>query len=182
MLNADDRSGTQAHVYLIGDATFDFVPGLQRLLYRSHKPLLQAFFGSVYRVLRSEIAKTASVQRVQFPRFTSVQDLLTLQRHDGLHPALHNALICTFQLASFIRCVKILLMRAKAPVADVNKSMQRAGRCILTWLGCIPCGHLHRGHRCRRDQFVTKRFRSIGCCSSLRRSCIPYRIPCLRGR
>ncbi|RYO94433.1 hypothetical protein DL766_002781 [Monosporascus sp. MC13-8B] len=92
----------QARVYLVGDSTLDVATGLLTLLRNGHSPLLQSFFEATYRVIRAEVATLAAVQRASFPHFSSIQDLLALQRRGHLHPALHKALVCAFQLAAFI--------------------------------------------------------------------------------
>ena len=100
---ANNRDQAQTLLYLVGDSTFDITPGLLSLLRQGHNPLLQAFFDAAYRVLRAEIAGLASTKRICFGRFTSIQDLLSLHCQSTIHPALHKALVCVYQLASFIR-------------------------------------------------------------------------------
>ncbi|KAK6083898.1 polyketide synthase [Seiridium cupressi] len=99
------RDRQKVRLYLVGDSTFPLASGLLSLLRQGYNPLLQTFFDATYCVLRAEIASLSSIQRDLFPRFSSIQDLLALHRRGTLHPALHHALVCCFQLALFIsRC------------------------------------------------------------------------------
>ncbi|KOS48209.1 hypothetical protein ACN38_g825 [Penicillium nordicum] len=91
-----------SHVYLFGDQTTDFDSGLRRLLHAKNDSLLAAFFQKSYYALRKEITSLPPSERQQFPRFTSIVDLLARFKESGPNPALESALTTIYQLACFI--------------------------------------------------------------------------------
>ena len=95
----------QAHIYLIGDQTYDINKGLRDLLHTENDPLLTSFFEKSFYALREEIKKLPYEQRAQFQRFSSLTDLLTVRRAGRLHPAFDQALASSYQLGTFIRQV-----------------------------------------------------------------------------
>jgi naphtho-gamma-pyrone polyketide synthase len=93
-------------VYLFGDQTYDSNAKLTSLLLPTDNPILTSFFERSYHALRSEIGQLSSRERAQFPRFSSIADLLSRQREDGANPAIESALTTIYQLGSFIRSVQ----------------------------------------------------------------------------
>ncbi|CRL29453.1 Beta-ketoacyl synthase [Penicillium camemberti] len=91
-----------SHVYLFGDQTADFDSGLRRLLHAKNDSLLAAFFQKSYYALRKEITSLPPSERQQFPRFTSIVDLLARFKELGPNPALESALTTIYQLGCFI--------------------------------------------------------------------------------
>ncbi|CAI7666993.1 unnamed protein product [Penicillium palitans] len=91
-----------SHVYLFGDQTADFDSGLRRLLHAKNDSLLAAFFQKSYYALRKEITSLPPSERQQFPRFTSIVDLLARFKESGPNPALESALTTIYQLGCFI--------------------------------------------------------------------------------
>lgn len=90
-------------LYLFEDQASDISAGLADLLCLQQDPILQAFFEGAYNAIRTELGFLSQAQREQFPRFSSIQDLLALCRRSQLHPSFYHALTCTHQLGSFIR-------------------------------------------------------------------------------
>ena len=95
--------GTQAHIYLIGDQTYDYDRSLRELLHSEHEAILSSFFERSYYALRAEVGKLLQSHRGQFQRFSGLADLLVLRSDCQLHPALDQALTCIYQLGTFIR-------------------------------------------------------------------------------
>jgi naphtho-gamma-pyrone polyketide synthase len=93
------------HLYLFGDVSGDVETRLDRLLRLADEPLLRHFFDGAYQALRSEVSQLPPSQREQFQPFSSVRDLLYLQRAASLHPVLRGALVTIFHLGSYIRWV-----------------------------------------------------------------------------
>lgn len=91
-----------SHVYLFGDQTADSDSGLRRLLHAKNDSLLAAFFQKSYYALRKEITSLPPSERQQFPRFTSIVDLLARFKESGPNPALESALTTIYQLGCFI--------------------------------------------------------------------------------
>lgn len=92
-----------SRVYLFGDQTADFTSGLRRLLQAKNDSLLTAFFQKCYYSLRKEISQLSPSQRQNFPRFTSILDLLARYRESGPNPALESPLTTIYQLGCFIQ-------------------------------------------------------------------------------
>lgn len=93
----------QLQVFLFGDQTFDFAADLKTLLQSNSNPILSAFFEQTYYALRAEVNRVPVTQRIQFPRFSSLGDLLSEFREGNTNPAFQTALACAFQLGNFIR-------------------------------------------------------------------------------
>ena len=91
------------HIYLFGDQTYDINTGLRDLVVLNNDPILSTFFERAYHALRTEVGRLSQTKRQEFQRFSSLGDLLALRRESQLHPALDQALTCTYQLGSFIR-------------------------------------------------------------------------------
>ncbi|KAF4634248.1 hypothetical protein G7Y89_g3862 [Cudoniella acicularis] len=91
-------------IFVFGDQTNAPVADLRHLLHVDGNALLTSFFGRVTHALRVEISRLSAVQQDQFPRFTSLLDLLARRGEIETNPALGLALLCINQLACFIRC------------------------------------------------------------------------------
>ncbi|KAF7180566.1 hypothetical protein CNMCM7691_009857 [Aspergillus felis] len=91
-------------IYLFGDQTYDVDAPLRELLHHSD-PILTAFFERALHVLRLEIGQLPSELRCEFPRFSSIADLISRRGDTRLHPGLEMALVLIYQLGSFIRWV-----------------------------------------------------------------------------
>ncbi|KAI9731500.1 MAG: Type I Iterative PKS [Cirrosporium novae-zelandiae] len=90
-------------VFLFGDQTSIFDTGLRQLFQVKGNALLTSFFERVYYILRSEVGRLSAAEREQFPRFTSIVDLLARYRESNTsNPAIESALTSTHQLATFI--------------------------------------------------------------------------------
>ncbi|KAF2686477.1 conidial pigment polyketide synthase PksP/Alb1 [Lentithecium fluviatile CBS 122367] len=92
-----------SQVLLLGDQTTPFQSSLKRLLSVKHNALLTTFFERVFFALRQEVNRLPVAYQDQFPRFTSLLDLLA--RHSDAkikHPALESAFHTLNQLASFV--------------------------------------------------------------------------------
>ena len=90
-------------IFVFGDQTDDIADGLRDLLSPNENAgyFLQPFFTKAYLEIRAELGRIA--QGEDFQRFSSIQDLAALHRRGQLHPSLHPALACVFQLGYFIR-------------------------------------------------------------------------------
>lgn len=91
------------HIYLFGDDTFDYSKALHDLVHSNSDPLVIAFFEKTYYALRAEVGVLPQHQRQEFERFANFSELAAQALAGSLHPSLHQALICAYQLASFIR-------------------------------------------------------------------------------
>ncbi|GIJ99615.1 type I iterative polyketide synthase [Aspergillus viridinutans] len=89
-------------IYLFGDQTYDVDAPLRELLHHSD-PILTSFFERALQVLRHEVGQLPSELRHEFPRFSSIADLISRRRDTRLHPSLEMALVLIYQLGSFIR-------------------------------------------------------------------------------
>ena len=92
-------------VFLFGDQTNAFEADLRQLLYTKDNEVLNSFLKKANLALRLEIAKLSPSQQEQFPRFSTLIDLLNGFREYGSHPALELGLLCLDQLARFIKSV-----------------------------------------------------------------------------
>lgn len=91
-------------VILFGDLACDYTAGLQTLAIVKENPLLNSFFERVTFGLRQEIGLLAAGERAQFAGFTTFHELIARVRQKPfVHPALEIALVCTYQLACFIK-------------------------------------------------------------------------------
>lgn len=91
-------------VLLFGDQTSPFVASLRRLLSIKHNALLTTFFERVFFALRAEVNRLPISFQDQFPRFTSLLDLLArTEESKTRNPALESAFHTLNQLASFVR-------------------------------------------------------------------------------
>lgn len=105
-------------IYLFGDQTHDFVPGLRQLLRTNDSPLLSAFFDKTHLALRQEIAQQSRQTQELLPRFSNIKDLFAAYKpgHEAA-PILASTLTTIYQLGSFIRYVVIrdILIDSKHP-------------------------------------------------------------------
>jgi hypothetical protein len=91
-------------IVLFGDLTSDYVAGLQSIVSMKDNPLLRSFFERVTFGLREEIGLLPFAQRRRFVGFITFEELLArIQQMSSIHPALEQALACSYQLACFIR-------------------------------------------------------------------------------
>lgn len=93
------------HVYVFGDQTGEFEPGLRNLLHTKDNSFLASFFEKCFHVLRHEISRLPPSDREKFPSFTSIIHLLAQYRQAAPNPALESTLTCIYQLAAFIKFV-----------------------------------------------------------------------------
>ncbi|PSN72911.1 conidial pigment polyketide synthase PksP/Alb1 [Corynespora cassiicola Philippines] len=92
-----------SQVLLFGDQTSPFQVSLKRLLSIKHNALLATFFERVFFALRTEVNRLPVAFQDQFPRFTSLQDLLARCSESKIrNPALESAFHTLNQLASFV--------------------------------------------------------------------------------
>ncbi|KAI1271590.1 polyketide synthase for naphthopyrone YWA1 [Xylaria sp. FL0933] len=92
------------HVYLFGDQTNDFVPGLRQLLRTKDRPLLSSFLEKTHLALRQEVAQQSRQTQEFLPRFSNVGDLFSVYSTDHeAAPVLASTLTTIYQLGSFIR-------------------------------------------------------------------------------
>ncbi|KAF2706517.1 polyketide synthase module [Pleomassaria siparia CBS 279.74] len=90
-------------VLLFGDQTSPFHASLRRLLSIKHNALLTTFFERNFFALRAEVNRLPVSFQGQFPRFTSLLDLLARTSESKTrNPALESAFHTLNQLASFI--------------------------------------------------------------------------------
>ncbi|KAJ6043159.1 type I iterative polyketide synthase [Penicillium canescens] len=89
-------------IYLFGDQTYDIDAPMRELLLHSD-PILTSFFERTLHVLRLEISQLPSQVRYEFPRFSSIADLVSRRRDTRLHSSLQMSLVLIYQLGSFIR-------------------------------------------------------------------------------
>lgn len=93
-----------SQVILLGDQTTPFQSSLKRLLSVKHNALLTTFFERVFFALRQEVSRLPTSLQDQFPRFTSLLDLLSRHSESKIrNPALESAFHTLNQLASFVR-------------------------------------------------------------------------------
>lgn len=100
------------HIYLIGDQTADIFDDFQRLLRDHGDFILQGFLNQVCVYLRGEAAKVHNAQPGSIPKFSSLEDLLLARREGPLHASLDQALVCAFQIATFMRFVELNLLKS----------------------------------------------------------------------
>ena len=93
----------QTRIYLFGDQANDTNAKLHALLNAKGDPILTSFLEQAYDVIRSEIGRLPLHEREVLPRFYSLADILARQREAVLSPAFQTALVCIYQLGSFIR-------------------------------------------------------------------------------
>lgn len=97
---------TQGRLYLFGDQTNDFVPGLRQLLRIKDSALLSSFLEKTHIALRQEITQHRREIQELLPRFSRVVDLLAAYSTDlDSTPILASTLTAIYQLGSFIRYV-----------------------------------------------------------------------------
>ena len=89
-------------ILLFGDRTNPFDEGIRKLAERKDNPYLLAFFERCNFAIRAEIGKLPSRLRAEFPRFSSILDLLARHRKTHDNPAIEGALTCFHQIATFI--------------------------------------------------------------------------------
>ena len=95
---------TQGRLYLFGDQTNDFVPGLRQLLRIKDSALLSSFLEKAHIALRQEITQQRREIQELLPRFSRVVDLLAAYSTDlDSTPILASTLTAIYQLGSFIR-------------------------------------------------------------------------------
>lgn len=97
-------------VFVFGDQTSAFEADLRFLLHIKDNETLRSFFEKVNYALRVEIARLPISQQAQFPRFTSVLDLLQHYRVSGGNPALGLSLLTLHHLGRFIRYVSLCII------------------------------------------------------------------------
>jgi naphtho-gamma-pyrone polyketide synthase len=94
----------QGRIYIFGDQTNDFVPGLRQLLRIKDSPLLLSFLERTHIALRQEITQQRREIQELLPRFSKVVDLLAAYSTDlDSAPVLASTLTAIYQLGSFIR-------------------------------------------------------------------------------
>ena len=90
-------------VLLFGDQSGDIIPALRQLISVKDNPLIVSFFEKAYVTLRNEVAQHPRTER-ELPGFTSVETLLWRYSESGAgSPEIESALICIYQIASFLR-------------------------------------------------------------------------------
>lgn len=87
---------------LFGDQTSGFESGLRQLLGIKGNGALTTFLERAHFAIRHEVAQLPLPDRVLFPRFTSIMDLLSGCEEKG-NAALESALTCIYQLGCFIK-------------------------------------------------------------------------------
>ena len=92
-------------IFLFGDQTNAFEADLRQLLHNKGNEVLNSFLTKANLALRLEVTKLSLSQQEQFPRFSTLIDLLNGFRDYGSHPALELGLLCLNQLARFIKSV-----------------------------------------------------------------------------
>lgn len=88
--------------YLFGDQTYDYEEQLRALL-MSHDPVVRSFLERAYYTLRAEVARLPNGYQARISRFSSIAELLSQQRENGVDASLEQALTVVYQLASFMR-------------------------------------------------------------------------------
>ena len=102
---------TQGRLYLFGDQTNDFVPGLRQLVRNKDSALLSSFLEKTHIALRQEITQQRREIQELLPRFSRVVDLLAAYSTDlDSTPILASTLTAIHQLGSFIRYARALEM------------------------------------------------------------------------
>lgn len=110
-------------IFLFGDQTSAFEADLRQLLHVKDNEVLTSFLTKANLALRLEITKLPPSQQEQFPRFSTLIDLLNGFRKYGSHPALELGLLCLNQLARFIKSVH--RFHHHLLVADFHKKLWR---------------------------------------------------------
>lgn len=110
-------------IFLFGDQTSAFEADLRQLLHIKDNEVLASFLTKVNLALRLEITKLSPSQQEQFPRFSTLIDLLNGFREYRSHPALELGLLCLNQLARFIKSV--FPLHYHLSVADFHKKLWR---------------------------------------------------------
>lgn len=113
-----------SQVLLFGDQTTSSQASLKRLLSVKHNALLTTFFERVFFALRQETSRLPVSFQDQFPRFTSLLDLLARHTESKVkNPALESAFHTLNQLASFVRCVTHFALKpSKIPQYAITNS------------------------------------------------------------
>ncbi|KAK5625728.1 hypothetical protein RRF57_001444 [Xylaria bambusicola] len=97
-------NSNQGRVYLFGDQTNDFVPGLRQLLRAKDCPLVLSFLEKTHLALRQEIAQQGRQTQELLPRFANIGDLFAAYspEHEAAS-VLSSTLTTIYQLGGFIR-------------------------------------------------------------------------------
>ena len=92
-------------LFLFGDQTFDVKPHLRQPLDASNNNVdLKSFLENAHGALRNHIFQLPKHERDGLPRFTSIEDVLLWKefKENSCCVPLHMAIICIYQLGSFI--------------------------------------------------------------------------------
>jgi hypothetical protein len=92
-----------AQVFLFGDQTTPFEHTLRNLLYIKDDGMLVAFFDKLAFHLRRYLGNLPTYQQDWFPYFTTLIDLVAEYEKLRGAPVLKFALLCTSEIAQFIR-------------------------------------------------------------------------------
>ncbi|KAF1811192.1 polyketide synthase [Eremomyces bilateralis CBS 781.70] len=93
---------SESNIYLFGDQTAEYDAGIRRLLHDKTQPFLSTFFSQSYQALRQEIGSLTYQKRSEFPRHSSLVELLSRSKEGKANPALETAFTCIHQLGLFI--------------------------------------------------------------------------------
>ncbi|KAK8249133.1 polyketide synthase module [Phyllosticta capitalensis] len=90
-------------ILVFGDLAVPYDAGLKRLLSKRDNPTLTSFLNEVCAALKIETVTLPASQRTAFSRFSTLQELHFAHRQSqNGNCAIDSALVCTYQLASFI--------------------------------------------------------------------------------
>ncbi|KAK7530819.1 polyketide synthase module [Phyllosticta citribraziliensis] len=90
-------------ILVFGDLAVPYDSGLKRLLSKRDNPTLTSFINEVCTALKIETSALPASQRTAFSRFSTLQELhFAHQQSKNGNCAIDSALVCTYQVASFI--------------------------------------------------------------------------------
>lgn len=95
--------GGEHQIFLFGDQTYDYLPGLQAFLLNKDVPYLVSFIERVHSRLRLDIASLSAPEQRLFPPFADIQELLVQVKNGKRNTVIDGILICFHHLCSLIR-------------------------------------------------------------------------------
>lgn len=106
---------SQMNVFLYGDQSEDVGAVLRSLLLSKDSydsTIVEAFFHRAYDALRSEISRHLAAYEKEYPRFSSLLDLLTIRSESTCYVAIQHALTTLCHFGLFIQYVEELRARS----------------------------------------------------------------------
>ena len=94
-------------LFIFGDQTYDTSSHLTALLRHRGNPILDDLLERIYNGIRIELHRLPTQVGNGLPRFTSIEDILLWSKSGKRYLPLDMALTCMYQLATFLKYVRI---------------------------------------------------------------------------